>query len=115
MPPSSLYWIQKSASSSSSAAGKRSSAASPDERLPLASAVRMLPNSPAPTVPAPRAIVLLRKERRLMNRLRGFVLFSKLTSRGRLSLLLEPFAVGLLIAFMPVESQRFTLRAASEK
>src|SRR6266545_3883737 len=115
MPPSSLYWIQKSASSSSSAAGKRSNAASPVERLPLASAVRMLPNSPAPTVPAPRAIVLPRKERRLINVFRGLTLVSKLSSRGRLSLLLEPFAVGLLIAFMPVESQRFALHAASEK
>src|SRR5437667_12720331 len=99
MPPSSLYWIQKSASSSSSAAGKRSSAASPGERLPLASAVRMLPNSPAPTVPAPRAIVLPRKERRLINRFRDLILFSKLSSRGLLSLLLDPFAFGLLIDF----------------
>src|SRR5438552_1532463 len=115
MPPSSLYWIQKSASSSSSAAGKRSSAASPCERLPLAFAVRMLPNSPAPTVPAPKAIVLLRKERRLINGFRRLFLFSTLSSRGRLSLLLEPFAVGLLIAFMPVESQQLTLRAPCEK
>src|SRR5438034_10158839 len=109
MPPSSLYWIQKSASSSSSAAGKRSNAASPVERLPLASAVRMLPNSPAPTVPAPRAIVLPRKERRLMDSLRDLLLFSELSSRGRLSLLLEPFAAGLPIVFMPIESQQATL------
>src|ERR1041385_1743136 len=115
MPPSSLYWIQKSASSSSSAAGKRSSAASPVERLPLASAVRMLPNSPAPTVPAPRAIVLPKKERRLMDRFRDLLLFSKLSSRGRLSLLLEPFAVPLLIGFMPVESQRLAICAGREK
>src|SRR6266487_5399788 len=114
MPPSSLYWIQKSASSSSSAAGKRSSAASPGERLPLASAARMLLNSPAPTVPAPRAIVLPKKERRLMNRFRG-LLFSKLSSRGRFSRLLEPFAVGLIVVFMRVESHRFALRAAREK
>src|SRR5258707_15681993 len=105
MPPSSLYWIQKSASISSSAAGKRSNAASPDERPPLASAVRMLANNPAPMAPAPRAIVLPRKERRLMDRFRDLFLFSKLSSRGRLSLLLEPFAVALLIGFMPVESQ----------
>src|SRR5437763_11468319 len=111
MPPSSLYWIQKSASIVSSAAGKRSSAASPAERPPLAFAVRTLPNSPAPTVPAPKAIVLPRKERRLMDSFRGVLLFSKLSSRGRLSLLLEPFAVELLIAFMPVESQQTTLRA----
>src|SRR6266487_6049613 len=114
MPPSSLYWIQKSASSISRAAGKRSSAASPGERLELTSAARMLLNSPAPTVPAPRAIVLLKKERRLMNRFRGF-LFSKLSSRGRFSPLLDPFAVGLIVVFMPVESQRFALRAAREK
>ncbi len=50
-----------------------------------------------------------------MNRFRGFVLFSKLSSRGRLSLLLEPFAVALLIAFMPVESQQFALKAVWEK
>src|SRR2546430_9619491 len=115
MPPSSLYWIQKSASISSNAAGNRSSAASPGERLPLASAVRMLPNSPAPTLPAPRAIVLPRKERRLMYRLRGLILFSELSSKGALSLLLEPLAVGLLIAFMPVESQPLVVRAAWEK
>jgi hypothetical protein len=82
----------KSASSSSSAAGKRSSAASPDERLPLASAVRMLPNSPAPTVPAPRAMVLPRKERRLMDHFADLFIFSKLPSTGRLSLPLGPFA-----------------------
>src|SRR5436309_8965914 len=115
MPPSSLYWTQKSASISSNAAGNRSSAASPGERLPLASAVRMLPNSPAPTVPAPRAIVLPRKERRLIDSFRDLLLFSELSSRGRLSLLLEPFAVALLIAFMPVESQQMILRTLSEK
>src|SRR5205823_7703264 len=115
MPPSSLYWIQKSDSIVSSAAGKRSSAASPVERPPLAFAVRMLPNNPAPMVPAPRAIVFPRKERRLMNRFRRLFFFSKLSSRGRLSLLLEPYAVGLIIAFIPVESQRFLLRAAREK
>src|SRR5205814_7692893 len=115
MPPSSLYWTQKSASISSNAAGNRSSAASPGERLPLASAVRMLPKSPAPTVPAPRAIVLPRKERRLMYRLRALIFFSELSSRGALSLLLESFAVGLFIAFMSVESQRFALRAPWEK
>src|SRR5207249_8946424 len=107
MPPSSLYWIQKSLSSVSSAAGNRSSAASPVERPPLAFAVRMLVNSPAPMVPAPKAIVLPRKERRLINLFRGLTLVSKLSSRGRLSLLLEPFVVGLLNVFMPIESHRF--------
>src|SRR5947208_8446253 len=114
MPPSSLYWIQKSASSSSSAAGKRSSAASPVERLPLASAVRMLPNSPAPTVPAPSAIVLLKKERRLMNRFRDF-LFSVLSSGGRFSALLEPFAVPPTVVFIRLTSQQLTVIAAQEK
>ena len=50
-----------------------------------------------------------------MNRFRALFLFSELSSRGRLSLLLEPFAVALLIAFMPVESQRFAIRAGWEK
>src|SRR5712691_10986549 len=106
MPPSSLYWIQKSASIVSSAAGKRSNAASPGERPPLASAVRMLVNSPAPTVPAPKAIVLPRKERRLMNRFRGLTLSSKLSSRGGYLVLLKSFAVGLVV-FIPLESHRF--------
>src|SRR5262249_25890702 len=111
MPPSSLYWIQKSASSISSAAGNRSSAASPSERPPLALAVLGPLNSPAPMVPAVRAMVLPRKERRLIYRVPVLPLFSTLSSRGRLSLLLEPFAVGLLIAFMPGESQQLTLLA----
>jgi hypothetical protein len=50
-----------------------------------------------------------------MYRLRGLTLFSKLSSRGRLSLLLEPFAVGLSIAFMPVESQQLSQRTLPEK
>src|SRR5262245_927414 len=115
MPPNSLYWIQKSASSNSSAAGNRNSAASPGVRPPLASAVWMLANNPAPMVPAPRAIVLPRKERRLMYRFRVSLLFSTLSSRGRLSLLLEPFAIGLVIAFMLVESHQVAVRAVLEK
>ncbi len=75
----------------------------------------MLANSPAPMVPAPRASDVPRKERRLIERFRGLILFSTLSSGGRFSLLLEPFAVGLFIVFMPVESQRLTLRAALEK
>jgi hypothetical protein len=43
-----------------------------------------------------------------MYRFRVLFLFSTLSSRRRLSLLLEPFAVRLLVAFMPVESQRFS-------
>ena len=50
-----------------------------------------------------------------MDRFRVLLFFSTLSSRGRLSLLLEPFAEGLLIAFMPVESQQLTLRAPCEK
>src|SRR4029077_13195890 len=116
MPPSSLYWIQKSASSSSSAAGNRSSAASPDGRPPrLALAVRLPPSSPTPTVPAPTASELRRNERRLRELFRGLTFFSKLSSKGRFSLLLESFAVGLVIAFMPAESQQFKPRAAWEK
>jgi hypothetical protein len=75
----------------------------------------MLLNSPAPTVPAPKAIVLPKKERRLMNRFRGLILFSKLSSTGRISSSLEPFAVTSLIVFMSVESQQFALCAAREK
>ena len=40
-----------------------------------------------------------------MDGFRDLLLFSKLSSRGRLSLLLEPFAVALFFGFMPVESQ----------
>src|SRR5207245_1770178 len=116
MPPSSLYWIQKSASSISSAAGNRSSAASPVVKPPrLASAIRLPPNTPTPTVPAPTASELRRNERRLIKLFRALTLFSKLCSRGRFALLLESFAVGSVILFMPVESERFALRAASEK
>src|SRR6266498_5102091 len=114
MPPSSLYWIQKSASSISSAAGNRRRAASPDVRPPLALAVWVLGNSPTPTVPAPRASDLPRKERRLIKLFRALVLSFRLSSGGRFSLLPESFAVGLVIAFMPGESWQFALCAASE-
>ena len=72
-------------------------------------------NSPAPIVPAPTASDLPRNERRLIKRLRGLTLFSKFSSKGRFSLLLESFAVGSLSVFMPVESQQFTTHAAREK
>src|SRR5215472_7117643 len=78
MPPSSLYWIQKSASSISSAAGNRSRAASPVVRPPLALAVRVLMKNPAPTVPAPTASEFLKKARRLMGYFERFVLRSEL-------------------------------------
>src|SRR5262249_60413273 len=97
MPPSSLYWIQKSASSISSAAGNRSSAASPSERPPLALAVLGPLNSPAPIVPAVRAMGLPRKERRLISRLPVLLLFSPLSPRGPPCRPLGPLAVGVLL------------------
>src|SRR5215831_6608237 len=115
MPPSSLYWIQKSASSISSAAGNRSSAASPGVRPPLALAVLVLIKNPAPTVPATMAPELRRNERRLIELFRRLPLFSKLPSNGRFSLLLESCAVGLVVVFMPARSQQLVLRDVSEK
>src|SRR6516164_4883021 len=114
MPPSSLYWIQKSASSISSAAGKRSKAASPVVRPPLALALRGLLNSPTPIVPAPTASDVSRKKRRLIEPFRVLTFFSELFSGGRFSPLLEP-AVGLLMVFMPVESQRLARHAVLER
>jgi hypothetical protein len=75
----------------------------------------MLGKSPAPSVPAPTASDLPRNKRRLIEPLRDLVLFFESFRKGRFSLLPKSFAVGLLIAFMPVESQRFALRAAWEK
>src|SRR5215472_6534628 len=90
MPPTSLYWIQKSASSISSAAGKRSRAASPGFNVPgLKADVRWLSNKPPPNVPAPMANDLPKKERRLMELFEDFVLPSELF-----------FAVNLLRVFM---------------
>src|SRR5712692_9141429 len=114
MPPSSLYWIQKSASSISAAAANRRRAASPGVRPPLARAVGALANSPAPMVPAPTASDLPKKERRLSVLFDGSTLSSKLSSRGRYWLLLKSFAVGLLV-FIPVESQRSALVRHSGK
>src|SRR6266498_6010089 len=115
MPPSSLYWIQKSASSNSSAAGNRRRAASPGVRPPLASAVRVSPNNPTPIVPAPKASDLPRNKRRLIEPLRDLARFPISFRKGRFSPLPKSFVVGLLVAFMHVESQRFALRAAREK
>src|SRR5262245_27917351 len=89
MPPSSLYWIQKSASSNSNAAGNRSSAASPGVRPPLALAALVLIKNPAPTVPATMTPELRRNERRLMGYFERFALPSELF-----------FAVDLLGALM---------------
>ena len=44
-----------------------------------------------------------------------FRIFLLLSSRGRFSSVLEPFAVRSIVDFMPVDSQRFALRAAREK
>src|SRR2546430_9616124 len=52
-------------------------------------------NSPAPIVPAPKASDVPRNERRLIAPLRGLALFPRLFRKS--------FAVGLFIAFMPVE------------
>src|SRR5438309_4313156 len=68
-----------------------------------------------PSVPAPTASDVPRNERRLIKRFRGLTLFSKFSSKGRFSLLLESFAVGSLIVFMPIGSQQLTLRALFEK
>src|SRR5215831_20542494 len=114
MPPSSLYWIQKSASSSSNAAGKRSRAASPGVRPPLALAVLVLIKNPAPTVPATMAPELRRNERRLIEFFRRLPLFSKLPSNGRFSLWLESCAVGLVVVFMPAESRSEERRVGKE-
>jgi hypothetical protein len=54
----------------------------------------MLLNSPAPTVPAPRAIVLPRIERRLMNRFRGLFLFSRFSSRVSTPFMVGSFKLG---------------------
>src|SRR5262249_60176333 len=101
MPPSSLYWIQKSASSISSAAGNRKSAASPRVRPPLALAVLVLIKNPAPTVPATMAPELRRNERRLIELFRGLPFFSDSFSQGRFSSLLESCVLVSLIVFLP--------------
>src|SRR4029077_2714182 len=116
MPPSSLYWIQKSASSSSNAAGNRRSAASPGVRPPrLAFAVPVPPSSPTPIVPAPAASDLPRNARRLMKRCRGLDFFSDLLVRERSPLLIGSVAAGLLVVFMTVTSQQLMVSAVQEK
>src|SRR5450759_2059889 len=113
MPPSSLYWIQKSASSISAAAANRRRAASPEVRPPLASAVagaNPLTNSPAPMVPAPTASDLPKKERRLIELFDGLSVSSKFSScprrndrRGKMRAVefADNDAVGLLNNFIP--------------
>src|SRR5439155_26673759 len=116
MALSSFVCIQQSASSNSSAAGNRGSAASPGVKPPrLASAIPLLPNAPTPSVPAPTASELRRNKRRLIKLFRGLTLFSKLSSKRRFSLLLESFAVGSVIVFMPVESQQSWSHALQQR
>src|SRR4029450_11496650 len=68
-----------------------------------------------PIVPAPRASDLPRNKRRLIEPLRDLALLPTSFRKGRFSPLSKSFAAGLFIAFMPVESQWFALRAAREK
>src|SRR5262245_56364367 len=104
MPPSSLYWIQKSASSSSSAAGNRSSAASPGVRPPrLAFVLGILPSKPTPIVPAPAASDLRRNARRLKERRRELAFVSDLLVTEGSPLLMAPVASGFVV-FMTVTS-----------
>ena len=58
---------------------------------------------------------LPRNERRLIKLFRRLALFSTSFWKGRFSFFPKSFAVGLLVAFMPVESQRIALRAAHAK
>ena len=81
-------------------------------RPPLALAVGALANSPAPMVPAPTANDVPKKERRLIELLKGLVLSSELSSRvsallmaGSLTLgfdfeVVNNDAVDLLIGFI---------------
>src|SRR5207249_4266199 len=114
-PASSLYWTQKSVSSISAAAANRSNAASPGVRPPLASAFRMLVNSPAPPmVPAPTASDLPKKERRLINFFGALTLSSDFSACGECWLLLKSFAVGSFV-FILVELEAPASHATAEK
>src|SRR6266702_1223583 len=106
MPPSSLYWIQKSASRISNAAGNRSSAPSAGVRPPLALAVRVLTKNHAPMVPAPTASDFPKKERRLIKLLERLTLSSEFCACGWSWLLPKSFGVDALLVFIPVESQQ---------
>src|SRR6266446_5178249 len=116
IPPSSLYWTQKSVSSISAAAANRSNAASPGVRPPLASAVRMLVNSPAPPmVPAPTARELPKKDRRLIKRLDRSTFSSEFCACGECWLFLNSFAVDALVVFILVELEAPASHATAEK
>src|SRR6516225_235002 len=115
IPPSSLYWIQKSASSSSSAAGNRSSAASPVVKPPRpAFVLGVLPSKPRPIVPAPAASDPRRNARRLKERRRELAFVSDLLVTEGSSLLMAPVASGFVV-FITVASQLLIIRAVFEK
>ena len=63
-------------------------------RPPLALAVGALANSPAPMVPAPTASDVPKKERRLIELLKGFALSSKLSSRVSTLFVAGSFTLG---------------------
>src|SRR5207248_2985891 len=94
IPPSSLYCCHKSASMISAAARNRRMSASPTVRSTLALAVGALANSPAPMVPAPTASEVPKKERRLIELLKGFALSSKLSSRVSTLFMAGSFKLG---------------------
>src|SRR6266568_6828757 len=79
---------------SSAAARNRRMDASFRVRPPLALAVGALANSPAPRVPAPTASDVPKKERRLIELLKGFALSSKLSSRVSTSFMAGSLALG---------------------
>src|SRR6516164_9497887 len=115
IPPSPLYWIQKSASSSSSAAGNRSSAASPDVRQPRpAFAVSIPPSKPTPIVPAPAASDLRRNARRRNEHRRELAFVSDLLVTEGSPLLMAPVASGFVV-FITVASQLLIIRAVFKK
>src|SRR4029077_11380957 len=81
MPASSLYCCHKSASMSSAAARNRRMSKSPCVGASCcALAVGALANSPEPMVPAPTAIDLPKKERRLGRLCKGLTLSSTFLS-----------------------------------
>src|SRR5262245_46688128 len=104
-PPSSLYWIQKSASSISSAAGNRSRAASPGVRPPAAYA--LLTSNPPAAAPAPTANPFSKKDRRL-NEINGRVDFSS-EFKGLFLIALNRrfFKVVIIIPFLGSSLRRF--------
>src|SRR5438067_12963598 len=76
------------------AARNRGMASSFRVRPPLALAVGALANSPAPMVPAPTASEVPKKERRLIELLKGFALSSKLPSRVSTLFMAGSFKLG---------------------